>query len=184
MSTVAPKVGSYHDFQGLGELRGQAQRREGGALREAAQQFEAMFIQQIMKTMRESSFKGAELFDSQALDTYQAMHDKEISLHMARRGSFGLADMLVKSMERQEQSVPAADALAARMRELGDDGAKRAGATGSAKGAFPVERARGSLPLSVPGAPALPLPKAPEPGFKLQRDMLLPGAGFAPARGK
>ena len=124
MSQVAPRVNSHLDFQGLGELRGQAQRRESGALREVAQQFEAMFVQQIMKTMREAGFKGGELVESQAMDTFQSMHDKEISLQMARRGSFGLADMLVRSMERQEQAVPAADALAARLKQLdGSQGA-------------------------------------------------------------
>ena len=148
MSSVSSKVGSYHDFQGLGELRGQAQRRDGAALREVAQQFEAMFIQQIMKTMREAGFKGSDMFDSQALDTFQSMHDKEISLHMSKRGSFGLADMLVKSMERQEQALPAA--------QLMQDGAR-----------VQPEGVKG-LPLS-PERQALPLSK-PARSFLLERE--------------
>jgi flagellar protein FlgJ len=139
MSSVAPKVGSYHDFQGLGELRGQAQRKDDRALREVAQQFEAMFVQQIMKTMREAGFKGAELVESQALDTFQSMHDKEISLQMARRGSFGLADMLVKSMERHEQAIPAAQMLNDPMRARPD-----------ANKALPLSPERSVLPLGRP----------------------------------
>lgn len=139
MSSVSSKVGSYHDFQGLGELRGQAQRRDGTALREVAQQFEAMFIQQIMKTMREAGFKGADMFDSQALDTFQSMHDKEISLHMSKRGSFGLADMLVKSMERQEQAIPAA--------QLMQDGARLHAESGRG---LPLSSEQKALPVSKP----------------------------------
>lgn len=149
MSNVTPKVGSYHDFQGLGELRGQAQRRDGAALREVAQQFEAMFIQQIMKTMREAGIKGADMFDSQALDTFQSMHDKELSLQMSRRGSFGLADMLVKSMERQEQAIPAAHMLNESMR-MRPDGSK-------------------GLPIAPERAP-MPLNKLGKGGYTIERD--------------
>ncbi|MFM7567795.1 MAG: rod-binding protein, partial [Betaproteobacteria bacterium] len=138
MSQVSSRVQSHIDFQGLGELKGQAQRNESGALREVAQQFEAMFIQQIMKTMREAGFKGGELIESQAMDTFQSMHDKEISLQMAKRGSFGLADMLVRSMEQQGRAVPAADALAARF-QIEGAGADRRSSRGL------------GLPLSKPG---------------------------------
>ena len=51
-------VQSYADFAGLARLRGQAHGNEVDATRATAQQFEAMFIQQIMKTMREAGFHG------------------------------------------------------------------------------------------------------------------------------
>jgi len=46
---------SYNDFTALGELRGKAQRNEAGAMRESAEQFEALFIQMMLKSMREAS---------------------------------------------------------------------------------------------------------------------------------
>ena len=70
---------SYLDFAGLARLRSEAHRSSGAANREAAQQFEAMFIQMMMKSMREASFKG-ELLDSGALDTFQGLQDREISV--------------------------------------------------------------------------------------------------------
>ena len=177
MSQVSSRVNSHLDFQGLGELKGQAQRRESGALREVAQQFEAMFIQQIMKTMREAGFKGGELIESQAMDTFQSMHDKEISLQMAKRGSFGLADMLVRSMEQQQNAIPAAELLAARGVKADVSGGAQA-----AQGAFALQKS--GLVLSPPAkalaikpeTSPMPVPKSPEPGYRLQRDLLLPGA--------
>ena len=97
MSEVSSRVGSALDFQGLGELRGQAQRDQRGALKETARQFEAMFLQTIMATMREAGFKS-DLVESSAMDTFQTMHDKEIALAMTKRGGIGLADMLVNQM--------------------------------------------------------------------------------------
>ncbi len=175
MSQVSSRVQSHIDFQGLGELKGQAQRNESGALREVAQQFEAMFIQQIMKTMREAGFKGGELIESQAMDTFQSMHDKEISLQMAKRGSFGLADMLVRSMEQQGRAVPAAEALAAR--EALKTKAQPAGFSvdNAASKGMPIQRPAFARPLASDVAP-LPLPRKPSDGMQLQRDLSLPGA--------
>jgi len=51
---------SYLDFSGLGELRGQAQQNQDKALKESAQQFEGLFIQMMMKSMREASMKDEE----------------------------------------------------------------------------------------------------------------------------
>jgi peptidoglycan hydrolase FlgJ len=84
---------SYLDFQGLGELRGRAAKDGQSALRETTQQFEALFIQMMMKSMREATFKS-DMLQSDALDTYQDMFDREISVAMAARSSMGLADML------------------------------------------------------------------------------------------
>lgn len=93
-----PQVpGSYHDFAGLGALRGQAGRDQRQAARETAVQFEAFFIQQMLKTMREAVIKG-ELVESNAADTYQDMMDKEVSLSIARGRGLGLASMLEREM--------------------------------------------------------------------------------------
>ena len=54
-STNISSAKSYNDFSALGELRGKAQRNEAGAMRESAEQFEALFIQMMLKSMREAS---------------------------------------------------------------------------------------------------------------------------------
>ncbi|MGI9132838.1 MAG: rod-binding protein, partial [Rhodoferax sp.] len=90
-------IRSSLDFAGMGQLRGQAQTNSKAALRETAQQFEAMFIQMMMKSMREATPKS-DLSDSSGKDLFEGMFDREVSVQMAKRNALGLADMLVKNM--------------------------------------------------------------------------------------
>jgi Rod binding domain-containing protein len=178
MSEINPRVGSALDFQGLGELRGQAQRDQRGALRETARQFEAMFLQTIMATMREAGFKS-DLVESSAMDTFQSMHDKEIALAMTRRGGIGLADMMVDQMERN-QMVPAAQALAAR---TANDGMKltsdQAAGGFSGRSGLVLDPVRPARPLLEP-VRSFDLPQRPgEQSFALTPR----GLPFKPARG-
>ena len=106
----------YHDFGGLAGLRSEAARGTDSALRETAKQFEAYFIQQTMKSMRESVEKS-DLFDNNETDMFQDMMDKEVASKMAERGSLGLADMIERTLtQRQLQATPPStqEVLAAR----------------------------------------------------------------------
>lgn len=97
---------SYLDFSGLGELRGQAQQNQDKALKESAQQFEGLFIQMMMKSMREASMKDKEN-QSSGMDTFENMFDKEISVQMAKRGALGVADFMEKTVKQQISSTSA-----------------------------------------------------------------------------
>ena len=98
-ANAASSVGSYLDFSGLGELRGRAQQKDQGALRETAKHFEGMFIQMMLKSMRDAnSVMKSDMNHSEAIDTFQDMFDKEISTQMANKNSLGIADMLVKQL--------------------------------------------------------------------------------------
>ena len=102
ISTPAPN--SYLDFDGLGQLKGQARKDAKGALRETAQQFEALFLQMMMKSMRESIVKS-EMSESNTMETFEGMFDKEVSVQLAKKNSMGLADMLVKNLEQQQANI-------------------------------------------------------------------------------
>ena len=97
---------SYHDFAGLAALKGQVQNhgQSEQAIRKVAQQFEASFIQEMMKPMRQSSIKS-DLLQSDAADTFEGMFDKEVAMQVARRGGMGVADMLVKHMSQMINPV-------------------------------------------------------------------------------
>lgn len=111
---------SYLDFEGLGNLRGQARQDSKGALRETAQQFEGMFLQMMLKSMRESTVKS-DLVESSGAETFEAMFDKEVSVQLSKRNMMGVADMLVETQTRQMQSqTPSTvEALQARAGETG-----------------------------------------------------------------
>jgi flagellar protein FlgJ len=99
------------DFAGLGELRGKAQKNDDQALRETAQQFEGLFIQMMLKSMRDASnvLKG-DLVESKAAETFEGMYDKEISMQMAKRNALGFSDVVVKNLS-QQKSVPSTSEL-------------------------------------------------------------------------
>ena len=111
METGNATTRSYLDFQGLGELRSQAARDGKGALRETAQQFEAMFLQMMLKSMRESIEKS-ELTASAHADTFESMFDREVSMSLARRNAVGLADMLVEQAQVRAKAVELATEIA------------------------------------------------------------------------
>lgn len=84
---------SYLDFNALAQLRGEAAHDPNKAARKTAEQFESYFLQQMMKEMR-ATVEKSDLVESNAMDTYQDMMDKEVAQQMVRRGGIGLANML------------------------------------------------------------------------------------------
>ncbi len=100
-------AGIYTDMQGLADLRGQARRRPGSALHEAAGQFEALFTKMMLKTMRESSMKSS-LFDSNQQSQYMEMFDDQVSLEISRGRGLGIKEMLVRQLGGNEATAPVA----------------------------------------------------------------------------
>lgn len=89
--------GVYTDFEGLARLRAGAAKNSPEALRETAVQFEAIFIQMMLKSMRDASFGGG-LLDNRQSDFYREIYDKQIAMDMSSKGGLGLADMFVKQL--------------------------------------------------------------------------------------
>ena len=88
----------FNDIGYLGALRAEASAAPNKALEEVASQFEALFIQQMMKSMRDAIPQG-DLMGSEHVDTYQAMADQQMCLNLAEEGGIGLARMLVEQMQ-------------------------------------------------------------------------------------
>ncbi|PIT82044.1 rod-binding protein [Limnohabitans sp. 15K] len=98
MSDLSTNTAStYLDFNALTRLKGEAAQDPSKAIRKTSEQFEAYFVQQMMKTMRESIEKS-DLVEGGNMDTYQDLMDKEMSLEMVKRGGLGVANMLEKQM--------------------------------------------------------------------------------------
>jgi peptidoglycan hydrolase FlgJ len=64
-------------------------------LKAAAQQFEAVFLRQIISSMRSASL-GDGLLDSSSSDQFREMSDARTADAMAQKGAIGIADMLLK----------------------------------------------------------------------------------------
>ncbi len=95
------------DVQGVNQLKLDARQSSPEALKQAAQQFEALFMNMLMKSMREATPQDG-LFDSDQTRMYTSMLDQQLSQRMASRG-VGLADVLVCQLSAS-LGVPPADA--------------------------------------------------------------------------
>ncbi len=117
--SVTANASVYTDLQGLAVLRGQAQQKSPAALREAARQFEALFVQMMLKSMREAKL-GDSLGDSDQTALYQEMYDKQISLEITRQRGLGFADMITKQIGGNSASAsrPAVPGLSPAMHAL------------------------------------------------------------------
>jgi flagellar protein FlgJ len=109
MTAELDSVRTYTDFQGLARLRSAARQDSPEALPAVAQEFEAVFIQMMLKSMRATEF-GSDLFNTDAVRFYRDLFDQQISIELAKRGDFGLADVLVKQLEDVHEDQRATDA--------------------------------------------------------------------------
>ncbi|QHM73206.1 flagellar assembly peptidoglycan hydrolase FlgJ [Mixta intestinalis] len=85
------------DARALDKLKQVAKQDAQRGLRAAAQQMEGLFVQMMMKSMRDASFKDG-LFNSQQTEMFTAMYDQQLSQDLAAQGQLGLADKLVEQM--------------------------------------------------------------------------------------
>ena len=81
------------DFAGLAQLRAGALRGNEKVTKEVAQQFESIFINMMLKSMREATDRSG-LLNSEATKTYESMFDQQMSTELAANGTFGIAQAL------------------------------------------------------------------------------------------
>ena len=98
-----PAAPSLLDARPLEALRTQAARNPQGAARQAAVQFESLFTQMMLKSMRDAMPKAD---DGGGGDTFTGMLDAQFAKQFAgQRG--GLADLIEKQLTRHMQNLPA-----------------------------------------------------------------------------
>jgi flagellar protein FlgJ len=97
MTSPAGLADVYTDFTGTQQLRNQAKRDPKAALKETSQQFESVFIQMALKSMRKASPKS-DLVNSQQAETYRDMYDQQLAVEMGKRAQFGVANLLNRQL--------------------------------------------------------------------------------------
>ncbi len=99
--TRMPSTDVYTDLNSLQNLKGQGD--EATALRKVAEQFEAMFVNLLLKNMHSANdaFNEDGLFDSSESDFYRDMHDQQLALSLAQGRGFGIADALYRQLSEQ-----------------------------------------------------------------------------------
>lgn len=101
---------NVHDIASLDKLRQAAKQGDKQALTEAAQQFEAIFVQMMLKSMRKAQDALADEdspFNTQQVKFYRDMHDQQLATNLAASGSIGLANVIVQQLGQHDDVMPA-----------------------------------------------------------------------------
>ncbi|MGU7769824.1 flagellar assembly peptidoglycan hydrolase FlgJ [Burkholderia sp. MR1-5-21] len=113
------------DVQGFDALRAQVKQSPQAGAKLVAGQFDAMFTQMMLKSMRDATPEGG-LFDSHTSKMYTSMLDQQLAQQMSSKG-IGVADALMKQLMRNANLGAGADTAA-------DGGAAGFGAAGNEGG--------------------------------------------------
>lgn len=113
------KPAQYHDFTSLAALRKTAADSPDQAIAPVAKQFEALFVQMMLKSMRDAVPEGG-LFDSDSMKFYQQMMDSQLSVSLSEQGGLGLADTITQQLSQasgSENATTEATRLQLRMQQ-------------------------------------------------------------------
>jgi flagellar protein FlgJ len=107
----------YTDISSLNAIKATGREDTAAGLKKVAKQFESLFINMMLKTMRESNkvFSEGNYLSSNELEIHQQNFDNQLSLHLTSGKGIGLADTLYRQLMTQyelkpnstEQSAPA-----------------------------------------------------------------------------
>lgn len=168
------------DVQGVESLRRAARQSPEEGLRQVSKQFEAIFMNMVLKSMRDA-VPASGMFESQGQKLYQSMLDQQLAQTMSGRG-LGLADAMYAQLRRTlpADSGPAGAVSATAGREAQRAAPSRAGAASAipppTQQALPVPVARAIRQPQAAATPLAPLAAqstAPAPAES--------GRGFLPA---
>jgi flagellar protein FlgJ len=98
------------DGRSLDALRHGAQKDPEGAVRAAASQFEALFMQMVLKSMRDAVPKSG-MFDGPGADVYRSMLDTQFAQALSGRPG-GLGELIARQLSRNLRAADGADAAA------------------------------------------------------------------------
>ncbi|MFC7296940.1 flagellar assembly peptidoglycan hydrolase FlgJ [Herminiimonas aquatilis] len=107
------------DAKGLDALKQSARQNSPESIKVAAKQFEALFMNMIMKSMRDATPQEG-VFDNQQTKMYTSMLDQQLSQNMTSRG-VGLADVLIRQLSGNQMNAAVASETAANQNSGADD---------------------------------------------------------------
>jgi flagellar protein FlgJ len=87
----------YTDFASLTRLKKGAREQSPEAIRQVARQFESLFVQMMLKSMRDTVPEN-EMFGSNAERTYRDMYDKQLSMNISEGKGIGLARVIERQL--------------------------------------------------------------------------------------
>ncbi|VVE84566.1 flagellar assembly peptidoglycan hydrolase FlgJ [Pandoraea sputorum] len=96
-----------YEMQGLTALRAAAHQQTPQATQQAAKQFEAVFTQMMVKSMRDATMSGG-LLGSDQEKMFNGMLDDQLAQQLASNKGIGLADLMLKQLAKTGTTLPPA----------------------------------------------------------------------------
>lgn len=167
MASVDASV--YTDLAGLGALKRQATSDKKAATAEVARQFEAMFLQQVLKEVRNTKLSEG-IMDSSQSDFYQEMYDQQLALHLTKGAGLGLAQVLERQLGAIQPEAAGAEVDKADAMPLLQQGAKAQPIQGAMQGLDDYFRNR---PMAIKVSPRTGQPiQATGPAFANRQEFV------------
>ena len=94
------------DAAALDRIRAQAKRDPQAAVKAAAQQFEALLLNMLLKSMRDTTSQNTP-FDSEQTKLFQSLLDQQFAQVLAKRG-IGLAEIMARQLAPAAAAAPGA----------------------------------------------------------------------------
>ncbi len=91
------------DANGLNNLKQAAKENSPEAIKDVAKQFEAIFMNMMLKSMRDATTQDSP-FDNEQSRTFTSMLDQQLSTNLSSKG-LGLADVLAKQLSKVSHAV-------------------------------------------------------------------------------
>jgi flagellar protein FlgJ len=154
--SVSSPTDFYLNQQQYSEMKLGARNQSVETTKAVAEQFESLFVQQMLASMR-SAVTIDESNESSTVDFYQEMYDKQLAVSISKQGGLGIAKMLIQHLPnvaqldgvQQDVAQPGADQLASgQLTQL----------TGKGGNSLPIEAVPQMAHLSVANLPSTSLP--------------------------
>jgi peptidoglycan hydrolase FlgJ len=93
----------YTDFNGLAKLKQGAREKTPEAIKEVSKQFESVFLNMVLKSMRQAKLADGAL-DSKQSEFYRDMFDQQMAIELSGKPGVGLADVIAKQLSPKQKS--------------------------------------------------------------------------------
>lgn len=97
MNSMDTYIPSTFDNTALSQLREDAKVDPDAKADEVSRQFEALFVNMLLKSMRKAT-QRSELFNSEAAKSFESMFDQEIANKVSYADGIGLADTIKRQL--------------------------------------------------------------------------------------
>jgi len=104
---VESRASIYNDLHSLDRIRQQAKNDQRSAIKAAAKEFEAFFMNMMLKSMRQASevIGDDSMFGSQQEKMFVGMLDEQLSVDLSQKGNLGIAELLTRDLLGENSKI-------------------------------------------------------------------------------